>query len=158
MILEKIKNLLDEEKKSLIENICKDLEKEEYTQRMIYKYVNSLKNNTGKVTKTSKNKRKKTAYSMFLKYNNIRKEKPEMSLEEYNIYKGQYWKNISKEEKKIYENKALEWNKNNNKTDEIDDKTVVNENNKEKSKDLLDCFFDEEYMENKTITKKIEEI
>ena len=148
---------IEEDVKELIENICKDLNKESDIPRILKKYLN-----TRKLTQIKKNplknKRKRTAYTMFLKYNTIRKDNPEMSLEEYNTYKGKYWKTINPEEKDIYERKAKEWNQENNKVKEINNKEIKEKLVKKEKKDLLDHFFDEEYMENKNIEDKVEEI
>ena len=155
-IVLKIKTI-EEDVKQLLVNVCRDLNKEDEIPKILKKYLN-----TNKVVKTKsklfKNKRKKTAYSMFLKYNTIRKDNPGMTLEEYNVSKGKYWKTINPEEKDIYERKAREWNENNNKINEIDDKEIKEKVVKKEKKDLLDHFFDEEYMENKNVENKVEEI
>lgn len=151
---------LSEQSEYLIRNICKDLGKEEYTEKLINKYLKTEKIYKKK-TSNVKNKRKKTSYSMFLKYNTIRKDHTKMTLEEYNIYKGEYWKNISSEEKNKYQKLADSWNeeyKNNKikKEEKIDIRYIKKE--KTNDVDILDCFFDDEYLENKKVEKKIEEI
>jgi len=150
----KIKTILHEDLENLIKSICKDLDKEEETEKLINKYLNIDMKKIFIENKNYKNKRRKTAYSMFLKYNNIRKNNPEMSLEEYNIYKGEYWKNISIEEKNLYENKAEEWNTKykNNLVEKKEDK----KKKKQENKDIFDCFFDEEYIKDKNLTEKLE--
>ena len=149
-----INNFIYNKLEDLIKDICIDLDKKEQTDNIIEKY---LKNNNFLMKKkksVKKNKRKKTAYSMFLKYNTIRKENPDMSLESYNIYKGEYWKNISVQEKSKYAKLADEWNQNNKTT-----KQMKIENNVEnKEINILDCFFDDEYLKDKEVKSKIEEI
>lgn len=154
-------NYLCSTTENLVRDICRELGKEEEIERLLKKYLNGNKVTLNKKKQTQvKNKRKKTSYSMFLKYNTIRKENPNMTLEEYNIYKGEYWKNISKEEKKRYENLAEEWNNQNKTTKELkkEEKIEVEEPKKDKEVDLLDCFFDDEYLKNKNVEKTIEEI
>lgn len=154
-------NYLCSSTETLIRNICHDLGKEDEVNRLLKKYLKYDRPSSKKKTKQVKNKRKKTSYSMFLKHNTIRKENPKMTLEEYNIYKGEYWKNISAEEKSRYTQLADEWNQRNKTTKELKEEkldVVVEEKKKDKEVDLLDCFFDDEYLENKEVNKKIEEI
>lgn len=154
-----INNYLSNVTEKLIINICKDLNKEEEIDRIIKKYLKQEKIYKKKTVQV-KNKRKKTSYSMFLKYNTIRKENPKMTLEEYNIYKGEYWKNIPSEEKLKYSRLADEWNDKNKTTkQEKEEKIEINTEKKDKKEiDLLDCFFDDEYLKDKDVKKKVEEI
>lgn len=160
--LSELSNYLCNTTQTLIRNICKDLGKDEEADRLIKKYL-KLENVTPiykKKVAQKKNKRKKTAYSMFLKYNTIRKSNSNMTLEEYNIYKGSYWKNISNEEKLKYTQLADEWNEKNKTTKELKEEKIEVEVESEKDKevDLLDCFFDDEYLKDKNVEKTIEEI
>ena len=158
-----LSNYLCSSTENLIRNICKDLQKEEEVDNLISKYLSKDDNKNSiyiKKNKQVKNKRKKTAYSMFLKYNTIRKENLNMTLEEYNIYKGEYWKNISSEEKSKYRQYADEWNEKNKTTKQKKEENIDIEisNKKDKEVDLLDCFFDDEYLKDKKIERTIEEI
>jgi hypothetical protein len=47
---------------------------------------------------------------MFLAHNNIRKMNEKLTLKEYNMLKGKYWKTITKEEKDKYQAMADKWN------------------------------------------------
>lgn len=155
--LSELSNYLCNSTEDLIRNICKDLGKEEETNKIIKKYLKEERNYKKKIN--LKNKRKKTSYSMFLKYNTIRKENPGMTLEEYNIYKGEYWKNISSEEKLKYSKLANEWNEQNKTTKQIKKEEKINiEIKSDKKIELLDCFFDDEYLNGKEVKNTIEEI
>lgn len=159
--LSELNNFLCNSLENMLKNVCKDLGKEEETERILKKFLRQEKvYKTITKTKQVKNKRKKTAYSMFLKYNKIRKNNPDMTLEEYNIYKGEYWKNISSEEKARYTKLADEWNEKNKTTKQLKEQNVSVEVEKKKDKeiDLLDCFFDDEYLKDKDVKKKVEEI
>jgi len=134
----------------LIRNICKDLDNEDKINEMLEKYLYDDKIKTMKnfVQKKQKNVRKKTSYSMFLAHNNIRKNNDKLTLKEYNLLKGKYWKTISVEEKSLYQKMAEEWNNENMayKMGKIGELKKKKEKMKDQDKikdDLLDCFFDE---------------
>jgi hypothetical protein len=88
----------------LIRNLCIDLNNEGKTEEMLEKYLydDKIKTLRNLVKKKNKSVRKKTSYSMFLAHNNIRKMNEKLTLKEYNMLKGKYWKTITKEEKDIY--------------------------------------------------------
>ncbi len=96
----------------LIRNICTDLDNEDKINEMLEKYLYDDKVKTLKnlVKKKTKSIRKKTSYSMFLAHNNIRKNNNKLTLKEYNTLKGEYWKNITLEEKNEYQKLADKWN------------------------------------------------
>jgi hypothetical protein len=137
----------------LIRNLCKDLDNEDKTNEMLEKYLYDDKIKTLKnlVQKKQKNIRKKTSYSMFLAHNNIRKTNEKLTLKEYNLLKGKYWKTISVEEKDSYQKRADEWNLENmpykmGKVDQLKKKKVklkVQQIEKKTDNDLLDGFFDD---------------
>ena len=89
----------------LIRNICTDLDNKDKIEEMLEKYLYDDK------VKTLKNLVKKKTYSMFLAHNNIRKNNNDkLTLKEYNKLKGNYWKNITFEEKNGYQKMADKWN------------------------------------------------
>lgn len=96
----------------LIRNICTDLDNKDKIDEMLEKYLydDKIKTLRNLVKKKNKSVRKKTSYSMFLAHNNIRKNNDKLTLKEYNILKGQYWKNITVEEKDKYQKLADKWN------------------------------------------------
>jgi hypothetical protein len=97
----------------LIRNICTDLDNEDKIDEMLEKYLynDKIKTLRNLVKKKNKSIRKKTSYSMFLAHNNIRKNNNnKLTLKEYNILKGEYWKNITLEEKNKYQKLADQWN------------------------------------------------
>jgi hypothetical protein len=96
----------------LIRNICIDLKNEGKTEEMLEKYLydDKIKTLRNLVKKKNKSVRKKTSYSMFLAHNNIRKMNEKLTLKEYNMLKGKYWKTITKEEKDKYQAMADKWN------------------------------------------------
>jgi len=96
----------------LIRNICNDLDNKDKIDEMLEKYLydDKIKTLRNLVKKKNKSVRKKTSYSMFLAHNNIRKNNDKLTLKEYNILKGQYWKNITVEEKDKYQKLADKWN------------------------------------------------
>jgi len=96
----------------LIRNICSDLDNEDKIDEMLEKYLydDKIKTLRNLVKKKNKSVRKKTSYSMFLAHNNIRKNNDKLTLKEYNILKGKYWKNITAEEKDKYQKLADKWN------------------------------------------------
>ena len=139
----------------LIRNICKDLDQEDKVNEMLEKYLYDDKIKTMKnfVQKKQKNIRKKTSYSMFLAHNNIRKTNEKLTLKEYNLLKGKYWKTISVEEKSSYQKMAEEWNLENmpykmgkiSQLKKKKKKVVVVKDTTDNA--LLDCFFDDTAVE-----------
>jgi len=146
----------------LIRNICKDLDNEDMINVMLEKYLYDDKIKTLKnlVKKNNKNIRQKTSYSMFLAHNNIRKTNDKLTLKEYNLLKGKYWKNISIEEKSKYQKMAEEWNLENmsykmGKIEQLKkNKPKPKKINIKTTDDLLDCFFDD----NRSVEEIVEEI
>ena len=89
---------------------------------------------------------------MFLAHNDIRKKNTKLTLIEYNILKGQYWKNISDEEKDKHQKMADKWNMENmpykmGKIEQLKNKSKKIVKKEETSDDILDCFFDETKVE-----------
>lgn len=140
----------------LIRNICNDLQHEDKIEEMLEKYLydDKIKTLRNLAKKKSKSVRKKTSYSMFLAHNTIRKNNEKLTLKEYNILKGKYWKTIMKEEKDKYQKLADEWNMENmpykmgkinqlkNKQKKVVVKKVVTATD-----DILECFFDDKKAE-----------
>ena len=139
----------------LIRNICTDLNNEDKIDEMLEKYlyddkIKTLRNLVQK--KKIKMFIKKTSYSMFLAHNDIRKKNTKLTLIEYNILKGQYWKNISDEEKDKHQKMADKWNMENmpykmGKIEQLKNKSKKIVKKEETSDDILDCFFDETKVE-----------
>lgn len=140
----------------LIRNICRDLGNEDKTNEMLEKYLydDKIKTLRNLVKKKNKSVRKKTSYSMFLAHNTIRKTNEKLTLKEYNLLKGKYWKTITKEEKDKYQKLADKWNMENmpykmGKINQLKNKpkkkvvvqTVV------ATDDILECFFDDKKAE-----------
>jgi len=139
----------------LIRNLCKDLDNEDRIEEMLEKYLydDKIKTLRNLVKKKTKSVRKKTSYSMFLAHNTIRKNNDKLTLKEYNILKGKYWKTITKEEKDGYQKLADKWNMENmpykmgkiNQMKKPQKKEVVRE--VVATDDILECFFDDKKAE-----------